>query len=77
MYESAKDRYNIILFRDLLTTLGLNIYFSENVINGGVRSLKGSTLPMVYLGIHEFKDLNTGRITSEEYFMNAYIEGVF
>ena len=32
---------------------------------------------MIYLGVCEFKDLNMGKITPEEYFMNEYLEEVF
>ena len=30
--------------------------------------------PMVYLGEYVFKYINTGQITPEELFMNAYLE---
>ena len=32
---------------------------------------------MIHLGTYESKDLNTGRITPEDYFMNSYLEEVF
>ena len=32
---------------------------------------------MIYFGTYKFEYLNTGEITPEEYFINAYIEGVF
>ena len=31
---------------------------------------------MVDMGTYEFKDFETGKITPEEYFMNAYAEEV-
>ena len=34
----------------------------------------GFTTPMVDLGTYIFKDLNTGKITPEESFTNAYVE---
>ena len=38
---------------------------------------KGSTELMVDLGTYEFKDLNTGEITPEQLFTNAYTEEVY
>ena len=57
-------RYAMILGRDLLTTLGLNLKFSDHVIKPYDGTFKGSTAPMVDLGMYEFKYLNTGKITS-------------
>ena len=34
MDESTNDRYNMILGRDLFTTLGLDLQFSDNVVIG-------------------------------------------
>ena len=39
--------------------------------------LKGYTSPIIDLGTYKFKYLNTGKITPEEYFMNAYVYGVY
>ena len=39
--------------------------------------MKGSTTPMVGFGTYKFKYLNTGKITPEEYFINAYKEELF
>ena len=48
--ESAKDRYDIILGRYLLTALVPNIKLSEHVIRVDDVTLKGLTEPMVDLG---------------------------
>ena len=40
-------------------------------------SLKGSTLPMIDLGTYKFKDLNKGKITPQEYFMNYYVDELY
>ena len=63
--DSAKGRHDMILGRDLLTELVLNLKFSRHIIKAYDGPFKGSTIPMVYLGMYEFKDLNTGKITSE------------
>ena len=60
--ESTKGRYNMILGRDILTELLLSLEFSEHVIEYDNETLKGSTIPMIYLGTYEFKDLNTGKL---------------
>ena len=54
--ESAKCGYNIILGRDILTELVLNIKLSENVIEAGDGPFSRSTTPMVYLGAYIFKE---------------------
>ena len=64
----------MILGRDILTGLGLNLKFSDHVIKADDGTFKGSTFPMIYLGTYNFKYLNTGESTTEESFTNAYIE---
>ena len=65
---------DIILGRDLLTKLGLNLKLSDHVIEAGDGPFKGSTTPMVDFGTHIFKGLNTWKITPEESFTNDYVE---
>ena len=72
VYDSAKGRYDIILGRYLLTTLLLNLKLSDHVIEADDGPLKGSSTPMDYLGMYEFKYLNTNNITPEESFTNSY-----
>ena len=72
VYDSAKGRYDIILGRYLLTTLLLNLKLSDHVIEANDVPLKGSSTPMDYLGMYEFKYLNTNNITPEESFTNSY-----
>ena len=50
--ESAKGRYDMILGRDLLTELGLNLKFSDHVIISNDGHFKGYTSPMVDLGTY-------------------------
>ena len=64
----------MILGRDILTELGLNLKFSEHVIEADDGPFNGSTMPMVDLGTYIFKDLNTGKFTPEELFTNAYVK---
>ena len=63
----------MILGKDILTKLGLNLKLSEHIIRADYGPFKGSTTPMVDLGMYLFKVLNTGKITSEESFTNAYV----
>ena len=62
--EYSKSRYDKILVRDLLKTLGINLKWYDHVIEADYGTFKGSTEPMVDLGTYEFKYLNTGKITS-------------
>ena len=73
---SAKGRYDMILVRDILLALGLTFSLSDHVIVSDNVTFKWSTSPTVDLGAHEFNYLNTGKIKSEEVFMNAYAEEI-
>ena len=75
--ESTNVRYDIILGWYILTELGLNLKFFDHIIEADDGPFKGSTTPMVDLGTYEFKILNTGEITPEESFTNAYVEEVY
>ena len=66
----------MILGTDLLTELGLNIKFSECVIEADYGPLKGSTALMFDMSTYEFKNLNTGNVTPGELFLNAYAEKI-
>ena len=70
MNESAKGRYNMILGRDIWTELVLNLIFSKHAIESGDGPFNGYTSPMIDLSMLKIKDLNTSKITPEEYFMN-------
>ena len=75
--DSAKGIYDMILGRDILTELVLNIKFSEHIIEANYGPFKGSTTPMVDLGTYMFKYLNKGKITPEESFTNAYVQELY
>ena len=49
--------YDMILVRDLLTTLGLDLKFSGNVIICGKGPYEGCSSPMVDLSKYDFKSL--------------------
>ena len=74
---SAMGRYGMVLERDLLTELGLNLKFPEHVTEADDGPFNRSTTPMVDLGMYVFKYLNKGEITHEELFNNAYVEEVY
>ena len=56
MDDSYNIRNNIILGRDLLIALVLNLEFSDHVIETCDVNFNGYTSPMVDLGTYEFKD---------------------
>ena len=76
VYDSTKRRYYMILCRDILTQLGLNIKLSEHVIKKGDGTLTGSLAPIVDLSMYEFRKLNEGKITPKESFMKSYAEEI-
>ena len=55
----------MILGRDLLITLGLDIKFSENIILGGDGTFKGCSEPMVNVIIYESKTLIDNKVKPE------------
>ena len=65
VYDTAKIRNDMILRRDILAELGLNMELSDNVIEAYDGPFQGSTAPMVGLGAYEFKDLETGKLHSK------------
>ena len=69
--ESAKGTYDMLLGRDLLIELGLNLKFSEHATKANDGPLNGYRTPMIDLGTYTFKDLNTGKFTPKESFTNA------
>ena len=75
--DSAKGRYDMILDTDILTDLGLNLKLYDNVIESDDGHFKVSTALMVNIGSYEFEDFNTGNITPEELFMDAYAEKIY
>ena len=62
----------MILGRDLLTALGLDLKFSENIILGGDRPFKGCSVSMVDFITYDFKPLTDNKVKPEESFINAY-----
>ena len=64
MDDSDKGRYDMILGKNILTKLGLNLEFSDHVIEAEYGSFNGSTAPMVGLDKYEFKYLETRDITT-------------
>ena len=78
MDDSNNSRYYIVLGRNILTVLLLNLKFSEHVIKSDyVPFFFKSTAPKVDFGPYQFKYLNTGENTPEEYFLNAYVDEVY
>ena len=75
--DSSKVRYNMILGRDILTELGLNLKLSEHAIKADDGTFKGYTTPMIDLVICVFKYLNTGKRTPKESFTNANTREVY
>ena len=63
--ESTTNRYDMILGRDLLTTLGLDLAFFENVIHGGQGPYKGCSSPMVDVNNYDFNILTKKQLNSK------------
>ena len=60
--DSNKGRYDIILGRDLLTELELNLKWSDHINKVDYGPLKGFTASMVDLCAYEFKYMNTVKL---------------
>ena len=55
VYESDERMYKMIIGRDLLKLLGLNLKISKNIIEGGDGLFERCTALMVDLGTYDFK----------------------
>ena len=62
MDDSSKDRYDMILGTYILIELGLNLKFSEHIIESYDWICKQSTAPRVHLVTCIFKLSNIGEI---------------
>ena len=71
--ESTNRRYDIIIGRDLLTTLGLDLKFSKNIIIGVEIPYKGCLSPMVDLRNYAFTHITDKTVKLEEPFINSYV----
>ena len=75
--EYTTSRYYMILGRDLLTELGLDLKLYENVICGGERLYKGCSEPMVDVNNYDFNVVTGKTVKPEESFINAYVNVFF
>ena len=69
--KSTHGRYGMILGRDLLNALGLNLKFSLNVITGGVIPKEGRS---VGINNYNFTSITDKTVKPEESFINSYVE---
>ena len=55
--KKSNSRYDMILGRDILTSLGLDLHFYGNIIIGGEVPYEECLVPMVELSNYDFKYL--------------------
>ena len=72
--ESINSGYDMILVRDLLTELGLDIKFSDNTIIGGEVLYEGYLSTMVDISNYDFKYITDKIVKPEESFINLYVD---
>ena len=65
MDNQTNSRYDIILERDLLNSMGLDIKFTENIMIGGDIPYKRCSAPMDNLSKREFKSLTDKPVKPE------------
>ena len=66
----------MILGRDLLNNLRLDIKFSEEIIFRGDGPFKGCSAPMIDVSTYEFKPLTENKVKPEESFINVYAKKI-
>ena len=71
--ESTNGRYDMILGIDLLTEIGLDLKFTNNVILGREGPYEGYYSPMVDVSNCNFNIITAKTVTPEESFINSYI----
>ena len=64
----------MILGRDLLNALGLDLKLSENVLIGGEGPYGRLLSPMVGVINYEFKSIPDKIVKPEEYFVKSYVD---
>ena len=75
VYDSTKHIYVMILGRDPLTALGLDLKLSEHVIAGGDVIYEVCTAPMVDISTYYYYQSNLKEFFKpEESFMDSYVE---
>ena len=67
----------MILGRDLLISLGLDLKFSENIIIGGEGPYEGCFKPMVDVINYDFTSMKDKTVKPEESFINTYVDEKF
>ena len=73
-WNKSNGRYDMILGRDLLIALGLDIKFSDNAIIFIEGPHKGFSAPMVDLINYDFKFITDKTVKPEESFINSYVK---
>ena len=63
--ESTNSKYDMILVRDLLTVLGLDLKFSDNVIIFGEGPYEGCSTPMVDISNYDLKSITNETVKPE------------
>ena len=71
--ESTNGIYDMILGRDLITSLGLGLKFFDNVIIGGEGPYEGCSSPMVDVNNYEFKYITDKTVKPEDYFIKSNV----
>ena len=64
----------MILGRYLLTSRGLDLKLSDNILIGGAGPYEGCSSPMVDLSNYEFKSLTDKIVKPEGPFINSYVD---
>ena len=63
----------MILGRDLITALGLDLKFDGNVIHGGEGPHIGCSAPIVDVNNDDFTNLTANTVKPKASFINAYV----
>ena len=74
MDETTNDRYGIILGRDLLTAMVLDLKFYDKFIIGDDIPYEGCSVPMVDASNYKFKSVTDKTVKPEEYFIKSYVD---
>ena len=72
--DFAEGKYIMILGKDLITALGLDIKLSENVIIGGDGKFDGCFSTMFDVGNYNFTSLIYKTVKPEELFIKLYVD---
>ena len=76
MDDSDEGKYVMIIYIYLITSLVIDIKFSEHVTSGGVGPYKGCTEPMVDVNNYHFRSI-PDKLLNQKSLLSVFVSTIF